>query len=74
MVSGKVPLTLQQRRHGRKLIERILSVLAIEVDEIKSLAATAIDVRNIQRPADRAAKTILQICWLFFGLAGERIR
>ena len=35
---GEVSLPFQQRRHRRKLIERIFAALAVVVDEIKSLA------------------------------------
>jgi len=34
-------------------------MLAVEVNKVKSLATAMIDMRNIQRPAHRAAETVL---------------
>src|SRR5208337_941387 len=47
----KIPLPLQRGWHGRKLIERIFSALAVVVDEIERLASAMVDVRDIQRSA-----------------------
>ena len=71
---GKVTLPLQQRGHGRKLIERIFPLLAVEVDEVKSLGAAMVDMRNVERSADGAAEAILQVRRFFGGLAGYRKR
>src|SRR5580658_8815230 len=71
---GKASVSLQQRRHRRKLIERIFSVLAVEVDEVKRLGPAVVDVGNVQRSAYGAAEAILYICGLLRGLAGERKR
>ncbi len=71
---GKVSLPLLQRRHGGKLIKWIFAVLAVEVDEVKSLAPAVEYVGNVQWSAHGAAETILQICGFFRGLTGERKR
>ena len=69
----KIPLPLQRRWYRRELIERIVPVLAVEIDEIKSLGPAVVDMRNIQRPAHGPAETILQIRRLFRRRAGELI-
>ena len=68
----EISLPLQQRWHRRKLIERIFRALSVVINEIKSLAATVVDVGNVQRPTHGTAETILQICRFFRRLSGQR--
>ena len=47
-------------------------MLAVEVDEVKSLAPAVVDMRNVQRSAHGAAEAVLEIRGFFLRLAGER--
>src|SRR5271155_4370322 len=47
---------------------------AVKIDEEKSLGASVVDLRDVQRSANRTSEAILLVCWVLGWLAYEGVR
>src|SRR6476661_7312958 len=70
----KIPASLRQRRHSGKHVVGIRAARSAVVAEQECLGPSLVNVRNVQRPADGRAKTLLVVTGFALRLAVQRIR
>src|ERR1019366_2130993 len=67
----EIASALSRGRNRGKLIEGILTARAVVIHKEERLGSSLIDVRDVERPTERPAKTVLRVSGFRRGLPGQ---